>query len=54
MKVGDVVHLNSTSPDLTVTNINDDSVHVAWYNEETGKIEETVLPSTSLTEKASR
>ena len=54
MKVGDVVHLNSTSPDLTVTSINDDNVHVAWYNEEVGKMEFAIFPSASLSGKSPR
>ena len=47
--MGDVVRLNSGSPNLTIVKINDDLTQVAWYNEKTRTTEGATLPMACLT-----
>jgi pyruvate kinase len=47
VRAGDIVHLNSGSPDLKVVNINGDKIQVEWVNER-GNLERSTLPRICL------
>lgn len=47
MKIGDVVYLNSGSPELTVTQIKNDQVWVNWLGPNNA-VHEAIFPSVCL------
>lgn len=47
LEIGNIVHLNSGSPDLKIIGIEGENVTVEW-EEEPGKIVQSVFPVVSL------
>jgi uncharacterized protein YodC (DUF2158 family) len=48
LEPGDIVHLKSDGPPMTVVSVEADGVHVIWYGEENDEVKSHVIPAIAL------